>query len=55
MHRWRSAGFDTFGVTMYSLIYFGENEDDYDTLIFPVSLSVTFLYSPVNGSFIAES
>jgi hypothetical protein len=34
------------GVTMYSLIYFGGNKDDYDTLITSVSFSVTCLPLP---------
>lgn len=37
MHRRRLAGLDTLGVAPYSFVYFGGNEDDYDTLIIAVT------------------
>ena len=37
MHRRRLAGLDTLCVTLYLFVYFGGNEDDYDTLIIAVT------------------
>ena len=37
MHRRRLAGLNTLGIALYSFVYFGGNEDDYDTPIIAVT------------------